>query len=264
MGVSAANRRLLQRLHRAAVGPVTIDEAAAAMGIGRERAAKLLPYLASQGWLKRVKSGLYLPIPLEATPEGWGEDIWVVAVRFFAPCYLGGWTACSHWGFTDQIFRSVLVYTAKPIRERRGELQGIPYVAHVVPEDRLFGTQRVWRGRQPVEVSDPTRTIVDVLDVPEFGGGVRHVTEVVAAYFDSEHASDELLLSYGERLGNRTVYKRLGFLLERLEINRPALIEECRRRRSRGVSLLDPSALRQGETDRRWDLRVNATVTPVS
>jgi predicted transcriptional regulator of viral defense system len=111
-----------------------------------------------------------------------------------------------------RIFREVVVITSKPLRPRRGEIGDVRYLARVVAPGQLFGTRRVWRDQTPVDVSGPSRTIVDVLDVPALGGGIRHVADVVRAHFASEHRDDRRLIGYGRRVGNQTVFTRLGFL----------------------------------------------------
>jgi hypothetical protein len=57
----------------------------------------------------------------------------------------------------------------------------------------------------------------------------RHVAEMVQAYLGSEHRDDRLLLDYAHRLGNRTVFKRLGFLVEALGDRADAVVSECQR-----------------------------------
>jgi predicted transcriptional regulator of viral defense system len=249
----------LRQLHRLAKGAVSATEAAAILGLPRRRTQRLLAYLASRGWLVRVHRGLYSPVPLEASdPREWRVDAWVVASQAFAPCYIGGWSACEHWELTEQVFRGVVVVTAKQVRRTRIEIQGTPFRVHVVPERKLFGARPVWRGEVRVEVSDPSRTIVDILDDPRLGGGMRHVADVVGAYFASSHRNDELLADYAARLGNGAVFKRLGFLLERLEISeRDALVDACRRHLSAGLAALDPSVRSPGRIVKRWHLRVN-------
>jgi len=226
----------------------------------RPRAARLLPYLASQGWLKRVRSGIYITVPLEATdPDAWAEDAWIMLTRLFQPAYIGGWSAAHHWGLTDQLFRTTILYTQKRTRKTRGQVQGLPFALHRIPPQRFFGTERVWRNDCPIEVSDPSRTIVDLLGTPAAGGGIRHVAEILQAYFESRYADERKLLGYAERLGNRTVYKRLGYLVERLAPERQDLISECLARRSRGISLLDPDLPAHGEINRRWELCENVS-----
>ncbi len=264
-GISPGNRRRLTTLHRAARGPFTIDEAAAALQLDRQRTAKLLAHWTAQGWLVRIRAGVYLTVPLEAeSPTSWVEDAWAVLSRVFEPCYIGGWSACEHWGFTEQLFRDVVVLTARPIRRRTGEIQGMPYIAKAIPQAKLFGTRRVWRREVPVNVSDPSRTIVDVLDDPRIGGGMRHVADVVGAYFASEHRNDDDLLGHIRRIGNRTVYKRLGFLIEELGIDSPQLVSECLALQSSGYSKLDPEGPDQGKLIRRWCLRENVQIQRVA
>lgn len=234
-------------------------EAAGRLGLDLPATRRLLGYLSRRGWLVRVRRGLYIPAPLEAGRSGdWIEDPWIVAEKTFSPCYLGGWTACEHWGLTEQAFREVVVITARAIRERKVEMQGTRYQLKVRSEDLLFGTTPVWRNRVRVAVSDPSRTIVDILDDPGIGGGIRHVADVVHDYLVSEHRNEAKLLEYGDRLGNRTVFKRLGFVLEAAGMNAPELIDECAVRISSGITLLDPTMRATGHIVKRWNLRVNA------
>ena len=111
-----------------------------------------------------------------------------------------------------------------------------------------------------VEVSDPSRTILDLLDDPALGGGVRHVSDVLRTWSEGDLRNDGLLLEYADRLGNRSVYKRLGFLVEALELPATDLIEECERRMSEGVVRLDPSGPEGGRRVNRWRLIANATI----
>lgn len=260
-GLGPANRERLAVLHRALPGPFTADDAAEALEVSRDEAARIAGYLASKGWLSRIRRGLFTVVPLEAdVPEKWRADPWLVATRIFAPCYIGGWSACEHWGLTEQLFRSVLVVTAEPQRSAQVTVQGTEFRLATRKLNALFGTRKVWRGRERVDVSDATRTIVDVLDDPSMGGGIRNVADVLDVYFSGDHRDDELLVRYADRFGNRTVFKRLGYLLESLEVDVPDLIETCLSRRSAGVGKLDPSIRSGGRITKRWALRINAQI----
>lgn len=260
-GISKRNRALLEQLHRQTTSAFDVADAAVVLGVSHEEASRLLVYLARRGWLSRVRRGLYVPVPLDARRAGeWVEDPWVVAERVFSPCYIGGWSACEHWDLTEQTFRTLLVVTARLVRHRDVEIQGLPFHLTVRGEEQLFGTVAVWRGQARVAVSDPSRTIVDVLDDPRLGGGVRTVAEVFHEYLASEHRDDELLVRYGDRLGNRAVFKRLGYLLEHSVIEAPSLVDACLDRRSAGLVALDPSVKAPGRIVRRWGLRANVTL----
>lgn len=260
-GISGTGRTLLRRLTRARK-LFTVSEAAAITGLDRRVAARLLAHWASKGWLRRLRRGLYAPVPMDADPGATNvADAWAVLSRVFEPCYIGGWSACEHWGLTEQLFRTIVIVTSKRVAARKGEIAGASYLAKKVGAELLFGTRRVWREGLAVEVSDPDRTVVDVLDSPEIGGGIRHVASVVASYFRSDHRKERQLLDYGVRLGNRAVFKRLGFLIEQLGIDAPQTTAFCLRKVSKGYSALDPTGPRRGRLVRRWNLRLNVRIT---
>ena len=77
------------------------------------------------------------------------------------PATSAGGAPANTWDLTEQIFREVVVITSKPVRPRRGEIGGARYLARVVAPKQLFGTRRAWRGQTPVDVSDPSRTVIE-------------------------------------------------------------------------------------------------------
>jgi predicted transcriptional regulator of viral defense system len=236
-------------------------EASQVLGMGHEETSRLLVYLARRGWLSRVRRGLYVAVPLDARRPGeWVEDPWVVAGRIFSPCYIGGWSACAYWDLTEQVFRTLVVVTGRRVRHRDVEIQGLPFHLTVRASGALFGAVPVWRGQTRVNVSDPSRTVVDILDDPSLGGGIRTVADVLHEYLHSEHRDDRLIIGYGDQLGNRAVFKRLGYLLEYSGADAPELIQACLERRSSGLVALDPSARAPARILRRWRLRVNVTL----
>lgn len=262
-GISEQYRRQLTTLHRHTDGLVDVDQAAALLGLDRRRTARLLARWAAQGWARRIRRGLYLLIPLEATtPESWTVDPWIVAERLFRPGYIAGWSACEHWGFTEQIFRDVAVFTAAQIRDRRPTVDQTTFVLRRVPKRLLFGLHAVWRGTVRVQVSNPTRTIVDVLDDPNWGGGIRHVCQVLDAYRESEHLERPLLVEYLSQLGNAAATKRLGYLWEIASAPDPdaLLIDRLQQMVTSGYALLDPAVGPRGPFVARWNLRVNVDV----
>lgn len=260
-GIEEANRALLEKLHRDTTGPFSVQDAAEILAVDHSRAGRLLRYLAQRGWLSRIRRGLYTTVPLGATePSEWRQDPWAIAARVFTPCYIGGWSAAEHWSLTEQVFRSIVVITARPVRASSVDIQGQPFRLKHVPENRQFGTTVVWRERIPISVSDPSRTMLDIVDDPAVGGGIRHVAGILREYWSGDLGDADLLVEYARRLGNRTVFKRLGFLLEHSEIEAPGTIQTCLENLSSGLSPLDPSVKHKGRIVKRWNLRVNVSL----
>lgn len=232
---------------------VTVDDAAAALLLDRAAAAKVLARWQQQGWLARVRRGLYVAVPLSASASDQAlEDVWSLVPELFDPAYIGGASAAQHWGLTEQLFRSVFVYTLRPVRRTKQTIHGTSFVVRHISEERLFGTTPLWRGRTRIQVSDIHRTIIDMLDEPAAGGGIRHVSECWKVYLARPDADPSKLIDYADRLGNGAVFKRLGFLTE-LYDGPAALVDACAARRTQGVARLDP-AVPSPRLLRRWRL----------
>jgi predicted transcriptional regulator of viral defense system len=260
-GLTRANRAFVARLNRELRGPFTPAQAAAVTELDHARAARLLRQLAEQGWVARLQRGLYTTVPLEAEdPQRWSADPWAVAMAALAPGYVGGWTALHHWDLTDQVFATTVFITSRPVPRRRRTIGAVRLEIRHRRERALFGTRRVWREGAPVAVSDRERTLIDCLDDPSLGGGLAHTTEALTTYAEATDVAWERLIEYGDRLGNRTVFKRLGYLAETLQLAGGDVVERCLARVSAGTGRLDPARPDVGPTSARWGLRLNARV----
>lgn len=261
-GINVPNRNFLDLLNRETKGPFRIAEAARILDLSHTRATRLLAYFAARGWLSRLCKGLYVTVPLGTLhPSQRKEDAWITAAKIFEPCYIGGWSACEHWGFTEQIFNDIIVITSRSGRRKRNKIQGTTFIVKHVPREKMFGTKPVWREQVKVAVSDPSRTLADLLSDPRLGGGIRHTAGVLREYFLSKDRNDSTLIQYLDNLNNSTAFKRLGYIIESSGINAPQVIGECLGRIGKGFSALDPAVKTKGRYLRRWNLRINSKLT---
>lgn len=259
-GISGAGREELARVIGRDRRLVSVDDAVDALALDRTSAAKRLARWNEQGWLRRVRRGLYIPVPVDAeNPRAWSEDPLVLADAVWRPCYFTGWTAANHWGLTEQVFRTTIVKTAERVRKIRDRLLDWDYkVTHTSAEDLTWGLARVWRGDRRVLVADPARTVVDILADPALSGGLRLGAEILDAYL-AEHDA-RTLVEYGDRLGNGAVFKRLGYLVEAAGLPDDGLMHACRERLTTGVALLDPDGPSTGPRRSDWQIRENVTI----
>lgn len=258
-GISKIGRDELTRVIGHGRRFVRASDVSAALEVPRQAAVAKLAVWYRNGWLRRVRRDLYIPVPVDAgDPGSWSEDPLVVADEIWAPCYFTGWTAANHWGLTEQIFRTTVVKTIKRVRASSATALGHEYLLnHAATEDLEWGLDVIWVAERRIRMASPARTVADILDDPRLGGGIRHGAEILSAYLRENDAST--LLDAADRLGNRAVFKRLGYLVSRTGGDRD-LIEACRSRLSEGFSLLDPSAPARGPYARDWNLRVNISV----
>lgn len=256
-GIGKADRERLSSILRGTKGTVSVAEAAKILDLPRIDVAKMLSRWAKKGWLSRVRRGLYIPVPLESkTADISLEDAWVVAARLYEPCYIGGWSAAEYWDLTEQIFRTVVVITTQRPRNRTPLIKGTDFLLRTVSDKTMFGLKPVWRGQVKVNISDPTRTVLDMLNDPQLGGGIRSTVDMLENYLNSEKKDLELLINYADQLSNGAVFKRLGFLLELYAPAEQLSIKKCKERLSSGNAKLDPK-LSGNKLITRWRLWVS-------
>ena len=189
-----------------------------------------------------MRRGLYVAVPLDARRSGeWVEDPWVVAERLFSPCYIGGWSACEHWELTEQTVPYPAGRHGPPGSPPRHRDAG-----HPAPPDRprphaMFGDRFVWRAQNRWRVGPVPYHRRRARRPAPRGRHPNRAPTCSTSTSRSEHRDDQLLIDYGDRLGNRTVFKRLGYLIEHLGADAPELIQACLERRSSGLATLDPS-----------------------
>ena len=248
-------RAQLVRVLAAAGDVIQTDTVVAALGVSRNEASKRLARWAEQSWLRRVGRGAYVPASIDTLDStNVLDDAWVLVPALFAPAYVGGRTAAEHWDLTEQIFKDVVVITGQTIRERQQERHGVQFFLKHLNPNKIFGTKFVWRHHTKVPISDVHRTLVDMLDDPALGGGVQHVSDCLSVYLKRDDRDDLKLISYVSRLGNRAVFKRLGFLAQRSP-NGGELANLCLPHLSAGAAKLDP-ALDCPRLVSKWRLRV--------
>lgn len=253
-GIGKLSRERLAQVLRATKGTVSVAQVSDILKITNNEAAKFLSRWHEKGWVSRVKRGLYVSVPLEASSADVPlEDAWLIAERLYAPCYIGGWSAAEYWDLTEQIFRTTVVMTRQAPRDRNPVIKGTRYLISTVSEKKMFGLKTVWRGQVKVSVSDPTRTILDMLAEPHLGGGIRMVEEMLLNYLRSEVKKLDLLINYADRLGNGSVFKRLGYLLEQDAPSETDTIAKCAQRLTKGNTAIDPR-LKTARLISRWRL----------
>lgn len=258
-GISATSRNQLSRLLRDSPSLLTASSAANTLGITQPAAARQLAAWSRAGWLARVRRGAYVPVPIESASADIAlEDPWTIATAMFSPCYIGGWSAAEHWGLTEQIFGSLCLMTSTRPRNRKLVLRKARFELHTVAATHFIGLKTVWRGGTRVQVSDPARTMVDMLADPALAGGIRHLIDMLGNLLHDHPAQVPKLGVYASQLGIGAVFKRLGFLLQRYHPDQGALIALCRTSLSAGYAKLDP-ALPAERLVTAWRVWVPAT-----
>lgn len=261
-GLSSTERELISIFSANEEVAIEANDIIKIRTMSKETANQILSRLAKKGWLQRVRRGTYTIVPLSSlSAYPVIEEVWPLVVKLYKPAFLSGWTAAEHWGLTEQVFNSVSLITQNPQRKSIQNIRGIRVKLRVLKEEHFFGMTTIWFGSKQVEIADPSRLIIDILDMPEFGGGGRHTSDIVKAYWSSDIWNADLIIEYAIRYGKGSVLKRLGFLAE--AFNAPVSkkwIMECNRHIKAGISDLDPGSPSKGRISGKWNLRINLPV----
>ena len=144
------------------------------------------------------------------------------------------------------------------MKERNPIYGSIKFKIKTIKENRIFGTKTIWYGSKKVNVSDPTKTIVDILDDPKLVGGMSVVYDIFNEYVESKYCDFKMLLNYSERMNNKTILKRLGFMID-VKFNKiPEEFLDIKDDISSGYSNFDP-IVNGNLFVEKWKLKVPAS-----
>jgi predicted transcriptional regulator of viral defense system len=238
-------------------------ELAPVVGLSGGYLRQALHHLARSGWVVRLRKGLYaLSSTVPGVPLAHEFEI---AMALAEPAAISHWSALHHHGLTEQAPRKVHVLTTTEVSvpRRRGAkgkhghggllVAGTSYQFVQVKPDRFFGTERAWIGEARVTITDPERTLLDGLSMPQYCGDfaeVLHAFEVRGTDLDLPR-----IIDYALKLGAATA-KRLGWVLEHQGVGLPKL-ERLGAFPVKGYRKLDPTGPRKGSTSSRWMIQEN-------
>ena len=218
---------------------------------------RLLSDMTKRGLLMRVKEGLYYIIPFEQDPETFMPD-WHLLPQYLVDdeeYYIGYFSALQIHSLTTQPNLKEQIVVNKQIKPSTLFIKEIPFQFIYHNEKHFFGNKKTWIDSfNRVQCSDLEKTIIDCLFKPEYAGGITEIAKTIYKIKDKIDYSK--LLQYAKRFDSQAVMKRLGFLLELLNI-KTTLIDELQKLRTNSTVLLEPSYPKKGKTISRWAIQQN-------
>ena len=243
---------IMRRLFESDLYYFSASTLATLLDVSRVQVYEILRRLKREGLVRRVEAGKYLLLGYQ--PERVLANPYFIATRLCHPAYLSYWSALHFYGLTEQVPRTVFVATTR--QHRRLNFDSTTFVfVHLAPH-KFFGYQRESIGDLPVLVAEVEKALVDSLDQLRYAGGLSEVAK--ALYAARERMDIERLVEYANRMRNRSLCSRLGYLLE--QFGQPIEGLDV----SQSPVLLDPSksmprkgrrTSTRGKAQRRYDSR---------
>lgn len=222
------------------------------------RVSGFLQELIERELVMRLKGGLYAVIPYNIPANQFFPNWHVVAKHLVGNdnYYIGYYSALSIYELTTQpaLMEQVVVKDRiKPSSKTIGKVS-FQFIHKSNPK-RFFGFKdKLVDKYYRVNCSDLEMTFIDCLERLELGGGIVEVAKALS--LAREKLDYNKLLKYTIQYDKQVVFKRLGFLLELLEIETP-IIEDLLELRSSSYALLDTSLPKGGRMQSRWRIQEN-------
>jgi len=175
----------------------------------------LVAYHQREGRLLRIRRGLYAVVPPGTSPEDCPVDPYLVAAKSADDAVLAYHTALEVHGKAHSVFERFFFQSNKPLRP--STFRTCRFECVLFPKalrdkgNQHFATTTVDRAGLEVRVASLERTLVDLLDRPDLGGGWEEIWRSLESveYFDLD-----LVVDYVKLLANRTTAAKVGYYLQ--------------------------------------------------
>ena len=218
---------------------------------------ELLSDMTKRGLLMRLKDGIYHIIPYEQNPETFMPDWHLIAEYLVnnAKHYIGYYSALQIHGLITQPSLKEQIVVSKQIRPSEIKIKSVPFQFIYHNEKHFFGAKKIWIDNfNKVLCSDLEKTIIDCLFKPDYAGGIVEIARAI--YVSKEKIKYNTLLEYAKKFNSQAVIKRLGFLLEVLEIE-TNIIDELHKLKTTSCIALDTELPKTGKIINRWSIQQN-------
>lgn len=252
---------LLQGLYREGLEFFDLKVAAQILNeLNETNLRRIMSDMVKHGLIMRLRDGFYTIIPYHSEPDTYFPN-WHIVAHYLSgdtPYYIGYYSALTLHDLTIQPSLSEQIVVSKSIRPTTQLIKDIPFkfITHNSPH--FFGISKKWveQGTFRINCSDLEKTLIDCAFKPDYSGGVSQLSH--ALYKSRFALKPEQLLDYINRFGSDAVIRRLGFLLEALDIL-PELARALKEQINKPTSyvLLDTALPKTGHMFSRWGIIQN-------
>jgi predicted transcriptional regulator of viral defense system len=218
---------------------------------------ELLSDMTKRGLLMRLKDGIYYIIPYEQNAETFMPDWHLIAEHLVnnTKHYIGYYSALQLHNLITQPSLKEQIVVSKQIRTSEIIIKDVPFQFIYHNEKHFFGEKKIWIDNyNKVLCSDLEKTFIDCLFKPDYAGGIVEVARAI--YTSKDKIKYDTLLEYAKKFDSQAVIKRLGFILEMLEINNK-IIADLQQLKTTSYILLDTELPKTGKRNSRWSIQQN-------
>ena len=224
---------------------------------------ELLSDMTKRGLLMRVKRGLYYIIPYEKDADKYMPDWHILAGHLARDTdyYIGYYSALQIHNLITQPSLKEQIVVAKQVRPSLLSIKGIDFQFIYHNPKHYFGTKKIWIDNfNKVSCSDLEKTIIDCLFKPDYAGGITEIARAI--YISRRNIRYNILLDYIKKFNSQAVIKRLGFLLDILQIE-TEIKNDLQYLKTGSIVLLDTELPKSGKVISKWSIRKNIDIETI-
>ena len=223
---------------------------------------ELLAYHLKKQHIMRVRRGFFATIPsaFRNNMEDFPVDPYLLAGRIVQDAVIAYHSAFDFHGVSYSLHHQYLYMSENPIRPfefNESKIICLPF-PKVLSEQEATSFEVVLAERQGlnIKVTSLERTLVDVLDRPNYGGGWEEIWRTV------EHISIlnmDKVIKYTDLLKNATTIAKLGFFLEQFKEQFSVdehILKYLESKKPSGTHYLERNKRESGKWLQRWNLIV--------
>jgi predicted transcriptional regulator of viral defense system len=212
--------------------------------------------LITRGLILRIKPGKFYVIPYDRDAETYMPNWHLIAKHLVSGGnYIGYYSALEIYELITQPSLIEQVVVNQTLTKSEFKVRDIQFKLIYHNSKHFFGFENIWiDDYHQVKVSDLEKTFIDCIFKPEYAGGIIEITKAI--HKAKERIDWAKLKRYLSRFDSKAVNKRLGFILELLEIQ-PKIQEYLLRHIGKSHTLLDPTVSEKGVFVSKWRLYAN-------
>lgn len=206
--------------------------------------SEILENLVDKGLLTRIEKGKFCRQNF--------RDEYVIGTFIAEDSAVAYWSALNLHGLTEQFSNTVFIQTTHKKYDK--SILGASYKFVKIAPHKKIGITHNGYGNLQYPITDVEKTIVDCFDLPQHSGGYAELIRAVG----QAKLQPNKLVEYCKAVNNISVTKRIGYLVELLQIpGMESFIDFAKKQVNNRYNLFDPQGLEEGEFVAEWRLRLN-------
>lgn len=249
--------KLIMDLEKADKTVFTIEDAKDILDEKGSNVKKVIYRLKKKNRITSIERGKYILSPARAGIEGfWSEHVYNIIPAILDEYYISYWSALNYWEMTDQLPTTTYVACKRSKESLEVKGQKIKFVR--LDQKKFFGYTEESMNEQPFNIATMEKTIVDSLDKLHYSGGIKTISKALEA--KRNEIDIKTLVKIADRFPNQSVERRLGYLLDNLNLLSTKL-EKSLKKDFQSYRWLDYTEDKEEfEYDKKWGLKLNTKV----